>query len=42
MHTDSMDEVPLDIKDNQFTKSQKEEIWEIAHPILSTIKNIFK
>lgn len=41
MYVDWMEEVPLNIKDEQFTKSQKEEIWEIAHPILSTIKNIF-
>lgn len=40
MYGDWMEEVPLDTE-KEFTPAQKEEIWEIAHPILSTIKNIF-
>lgn len=40
MWEDWMEKVPLDTE-KELTPAQKEEIWEIAHPILSTIKNIF-
>lgn len=40
MYKDWMEEVPLNTE-KELTSAQKEEIWEIAHPILSTIKNIF-
>ena len=40
MYGEWMEEVPLDTE-KELTPAQKEEIWEIAHPILSTIKNIF-
>lgn len=42
MYGDWMEEVPLNVKENLFTPAEEERIWEIAHPILSTIKNIFK
>ena len=40
MYGEWMEEVPLDTE-KELSPAQKEEIWEIAHPILSTIKNIF-
>lgn len=39
MYGDWMEDMPIIVKG--LTPAQKEEIWEIAHPILSTIKNIF-
>ena len=40
MYGEWMEEVPLDTE-KELTPAQKEEIWEIAHPILSIIKDIF-
>lgn len=41
MYGDWMGEALLNVKEKLFTPAEEERIWEIAHPILSTIKDIF-